>query len=333
VADYSGIQPLGSLGDWHVWAFGGILLAVALLVLRSRRTCPICSFGLVWVAAFLLPMSNIIPFFAYMAERFLYLPMAGFALAAASLIWRLERRRVGLMLLCAMVILTACGVRTALRVKVWRDDRALFTATVRDTPPSAVRPRRNLLFDVLNAGDYKAALPLAEGLWRRGEGEKAMPKRERAEYNRYLGFILSQTGRAEDGARLLCSAIAIDPSYTAPCLDLGIMEGRRGDHQEALAWFDRALEACPGDAPAHYNRGVALRELKRTKEAKDELRKAIFYGYDEGAEAHRALAALLWEEGRIGEVVSLYGEAARRWPDDREVRQWLDAARAAVALH
>jgi hypothetical protein len=68
------------------------LAALALLAFAALRRRTLGAFGILWFAAGLLPVSNLIPLEWAAANRFLHLPLAGLALAAAALAARLPRR-------------------------------------------------------------------------------------------------------------------------------------------------------------------------------------------------------------------------------------------------
>lgn len=275
VIDYSWITPLRSFSDWQVWVYGGALgLFVASLFL-IRRAWPIGSFGLVWVIICLLPFSNIIQVNAYMAERFLYLALAGFAITAASIMEYIKKhlgRKTALVVMA--IILIACGAKSSARASVWKDNITLFTATVHDIPSGVINPRVNLIAYLIGEGKYEEALPLARELWEKAKDKLDIPARDKAEYARNFGLVLLQTGNAEAARELALTAIKIDPSYIKSYVDLGIMEGVKGDHTEALRWFDTAVRLCPADPDAHYNRAIALKSLGRIKESDDAFKKA-----------------------------------------------------------
>lgn len=326
LADYDGVFAPSAWTDWRAWGSLAVLLGVAFVTVRARRKEPVGTYGLLWVALCLLPLSNIVPTMQYMAERFLYPCMAGFALAVAALFRHAEARRPRAAIALALVILAALGARSALRVRDWRNGESLFAATVRDGPAAATRPRRNLLIQLINAGKYDQALPLARELWERTRNDCAIPARQRAEHAYYFGVACVRSGDRGEGNDLIRRALEIDPSYERPCLDHGLELGRAGNHAEALEWFDRAAQAAPDLADAHYNRGIALRDLGRTGEAVAALRRATQCG-PETSEAHKSLAALLWSQGRVAETIPVYQEALAIWPHDEEIQHWLDQAR------
>jgi hypothetical protein len=86
-----------------------------------------------------LPVSNLLfPIGTIMAERFLYLPAAGFAICLVLVIYgvgrRLGRPAIAPFMLCLIIV--ALGIRTWERNRDWRDDISLWTATVRTVPNS-----------------------------------------------------------------------------------------------------------------------------------------------------------------------------------------------------
>jgi len=111
-----------------------VLLWGALLVLAWKRGRRLEAFGLGWIGIALLPVANLIyPAGFYVAERTLYLPSAGLVLAAAAALARLPRERLR-PVMAALVLLG--GIRTFLRVPVWRDDAAVTRSITRDSPRS-----------------------------------------------------------------------------------------------------------------------------------------------------------------------------------------------------
>src|SRR5256885_9716949 len=76
-----------------------------------------------------------------LAERALYLPSAGLALAAGAWLKDLETRRLAVVL---SLLVVAGGVRTALRVPVWRGKRGPSGRGVGGFPPPFARGPPNV---------------------------------------------------------------------------------------------------------------------------------------------------------------------------------------------
>lgn len=113
---------------------------VALLATALRRKRRIEAFGLGWIGVAYLPVANLLfPVGILIAERTLYLPSVGLALAAGSWLAQHRPRRLGLVV---AVLVAAGGIRTALRIPVWRDDKTLTLSILDDSPRSFFGPWR-----------------------------------------------------------------------------------------------------------------------------------------------------------------------------------------------
>ncbi len=128
------LDPRFALGLLCVAAWG-VLLWLTWRRWGGRR---VEAFGLGWIAIALFPVSNLVfPVGVLLAERALYLPSAGLALAAGAWLKDLEARRFAVVL---SVLVVAGGVRSALRVPVWRDTRAMIMSELEDSPRSFYGP-------------------------------------------------------------------------------------------------------------------------------------------------------------------------------------------------
>ncbi len=117
-----------------------LLMWGALLALAWRRGRKLEAFGLGWIGVAFLPVANLFfPVGFLVAERTLYLPSVGLAVAAGVWLARLPRSRL-VPVSAALVLLT--GVRTALRVPVWRDNATVTLSILEDSPRSYVGPKR-----------------------------------------------------------------------------------------------------------------------------------------------------------------------------------------------
>lgn len=136
-ADYSPAErvTVTSLLDSR-FLLGLLCVAVwaSLVWIAWRRGRRIEAYGLGWIAIAYLPVANLLfPHGVLVAERLLYLPSAGLALAAAAALERLPRRWWQVAL---VVLVVGGGVRSALRVPVWRNNGTLALSLLADAPRS-----------------------------------------------------------------------------------------------------------------------------------------------------------------------------------------------------
>lgn len=147
-ADYSPMErtAVTSLADPRFLAGCACLAAWGVLLwLLWRRGRRVEALGIAWVGIALAPVANlVVPVGVLVAERTLYLPSAGLALAlgAGLASWRATlgagTRRwadAGVAL-----VVVAAGVRSALRVPVWESTTTVYQSVVNDSPRSYFGP-------------------------------------------------------------------------------------------------------------------------------------------------------------------------------------------------
>jgi len=135
------------------------LLAVAVwiasLALAWRRGQRVVAFGLLWIPIAYSPVANLLfQIQILIAERTLYLPSAGLALALGAAAGGLTGRRLAA---AAGLVLILGGARSALRVPVWRNQHTVALALIRDAPRSYYT-WRYVAWDHMSVGRYDRAL-------------------------------------------------------------------------------------------------------------------------------------------------------------------------------
>jgi hypothetical protein len=139
-ADYSpNVIPI-SLG-WHAGNLAGVAVAVGVLLVAlaawRRDSARSFAFGVVWFVIAVSPTSN--AFFlsgVILAERTLYLPSVGLALATGWLVARLASDRPHATAVVLSVALALASVKTWTRTPVWRDNQTFFNALLAEAPHS-----------------------------------------------------------------------------------------------------------------------------------------------------------------------------------------------------
>jgi protein O-mannosyl-transferase len=113
---------------------------IGVVVLAWRRGRRVEAYGLGWIGIALLPVANLVfPVGILIAERTLYLPSAGLALAAGATLARLPPARL---VPIVAILVTAGAIRTALRVPVWRNSISVVVSELEDSPDSFDGPWR-----------------------------------------------------------------------------------------------------------------------------------------------------------------------------------------------
>lgn len=244
VADYSfdSITPVRSLwGPAVPAAATGALLLTGLLLLGWRRH-RMLFFGLAVTCSYLglLFVNALYPRASMFAERFLYMPSVGFALAgvaAADLVLRLvpRQREIAGPLLLALVVL-AFSVKARSRNFEWRDNYTLL-ASAADANPRSAWVQASLAGEHFERGDFRSA--------RRHSMEALSIHPEYSRAHLTLGEAVLAAGSPTDAVPHLATAVRLSPrSYRAQS-SLGLAYKEMGDLAAAEEHYDRALEINP----------------------------------------------------------------------------------------
>jgi protein O-mannosyl-transferase len=248
-AEYTGYFQFGRQPWLPVALASAMVLAyLALIGLAVRRGAREVALGLGWFLVALLPVSNLLPIPIPAAERFLYLPLCGIALAVAGTFARLvgeggRRARLASTVLGAWLALFA--VLTNLRHRDWRDDHALWLATVAVNPRSCGAQSAvggSLLSQGMATGDAGA---LREAVRRERLAlelcpDASEPYRAAFTYTR-LGAAEALLGNHAQARAALERAMALHPRLGLPVAWLGYVAYLDGDAAGAATLLKRAI--------------------------------------------------------------------------------------------
>ena len=168
-ADYSPMEIVtASTFGWQQ-LLGVLLLAGwAWAVRRGWTRDTTLTFGLLWMAVALFPVSNVLlPTGIVLAERTLYLPSVGAVFIVSAVLYhafgRLSNRTTVRLVGSGMVgaVLVAAAWHSATRQTVWRDTGTLLSTTVEDAPRS-YRAHWQYAKHLIGNGSVPEALALYE---------------------------------------------------------------------------------------------------------------------------------------------------------------------------
>jgi tetratricopeptide (TPR) repeat protein len=230
---------------------GGAALAAALVAaaIGLRRRAPLAAVGSAVALLAILPGIAALGTQS-VAERYLYISLAGVGLIAAEALGRLARRDRVLAAALGGAIVLALGTATWLRVGVWRDDLTLFRDATAADPESTIQ-RRYLGLALMRAG----RLDEGERELRRAAGLAALAGPGQSEHLvlalRDLGETLEKTGDLAEAGRSFDAAASVaaesGAEVDAAGLALAGFRLRRGEVEGARA----ALAAAIARDPAH----------------------------------------------------------------------------------
>jgi protein O-mannosyl-transferase len=127
--------PMFQWTDWRAVSAVVVIAGLAILTIAMYRWHRTMFFLLGWIFIALLPTANLLTLIgSIMAERFLYLPLVGFAGCLVLFATKVLPKRAAPLLLA--VLIAAFGIRTYIRNSDWQDDLHLWTAAQKVAPNS-----------------------------------------------------------------------------------------------------------------------------------------------------------------------------------------------------
>jgi tetratricopeptide (TPR) repeat protein len=301
---------------WIGYLGAAVVVTVIFWSLRKRNRGLLAGWLLFVGSLFpALGFFNVYPFtFSYVADHFQYLASAGFIAAVAGgtglLFARFPDYGKKLAGGVAVMVAVVFSILTWRQSGLYRNDEALFRATVAQVPDSWM-------------GHHILAFSLSKNPANRAE--TITEYREALRLNPVfpdshlgLGAELAATpvGRAEAIAEFR-RALALRPHYAEAHNALGVELARAADHlPEAIAHFEEAIRIKPDLPEAHLNLANALMKIPgRTEEAFGHYLLALRLRPDY-ARAHFDFAnALSASPGKAAEAVAQYREALRLNPN------------------
>ena len=129
-------------------------------------------------------------------------------------------------------------------------------------------------------------------------------------------------GRLDEAEASCTQAVALKSDYAEAHYNLGIALKELGRLEEAELSYTQAIALKPNYAEAHSNLGVTLKRLGRVDEAEASYKKAIALKPD-SAEACYNLGNALKDRGRLDEAELIYTQAIALKPDYAEAHNGL----------
>jgi tetratricopeptide (TPR) repeat protein len=255
-----------------------LLAALMTLALVLRRRLPALAAGWFWYLGLLVPVIGLVQVGSQTsADRYMYLPLAGVALAV---IWpcadllRGQRRLRSAAAVVAVAALGAFAAAAHAQTRTWESSLSL----------------------------YRSSLALA------AEDEKWL-----AHYG--LAIAYSEQGDRTRAADHYLASIAGRPEWTGARNNYASLLLKEARPSDALAQSREAIMVAPGEARGHYGEGLALAALGRDEQAVRSFRTALGLKPD-FAIVYTDLGAAVARLGRLQEAEMAFLEAVRRLPED-----------------
>ena len=305
-------DPVRSLVDSRFLGALALLAIVGGWIVFAWQRLPVLAFAAAWVFLTLLPVFNIRGVGANVfSERYLYIPSLGFCLLVVSVTQHALRRLPSNVNwpagLAALALVSGFYlVQTFRRNLDWKDEFALFSSAVAESPQSA-QMRTSLAQSYLQKGmpseaerQYLEAIRVG---WERKPADKDQIANAygglggiyvgQGEYQKGLeavetglkignfeikgpayGIALLRVGRLDEGAKALYDYHLRNPNDEIVLDALGVIALSRRDYDKAVEYLQRAVKIVPDFGSARNNLGRTYLEMGKPQEALPHLQRA-----------------------------------------------------------
>lgn len=316
-----------------------VLAAIAGWIALARRA-PLAGFAALWVFIFLLPAMNFSglgrnPF----AERYLYLPSAGFCLLVTISAARLMRRlpagfRMPTKVALLIAVLVGYTAQTIVRNADWKDDQTLWAETLKQSPDA---PFVRIMVASAQSADSTAS-PLAEQNYRRAIelSRQQIPPDRLYALKGYEGLasLYADRGQVDKAMEEIAQARAIAPDDSDVAAEEGMILARVGQGTASEAALNRALASHPLNENLLAALGVIARDehhdLKRAVELFSRALAVHPQLDDFNASQHNNLAGVYADQDNYAAAIAELRLAIKTLPNDPEFHVNLASALAAT---
>jgi tetratricopeptide (TPR) repeat protein len=344
-------HPIHSLLEWRGIMAVTVTLGFIFTLYLARDRNRVVFFSLLLVVIPLLPAFYIPALGEHtFAERYLYLPSAGFViivsmgLCGIASLDALRDRAVPIMLSVVFVITALYSAGTIKRNPVWKDSFTLWSDTVKKSPDS-YGVRNNLGNAYRNQGrmdeaieEFRAALRLKPnfveahnnlGLTYVDKGlldtaiqrfKKALYlKPDYAEAHNNLGLAYTKQGATDEAVEELILALRLKPDFVEARNNLGLAYFAQGRTEGAIREFRLALSLSPESVSIHTNLGIAYSRQGRIDDAIEQYKQALMLNPD-SAETHFNLGIAYRDKGLTSTAIREFEKGLKIKPDDEVAR-------------
>ncbi|MFZ7107711.1 MAG: tetratricopeptide repeat protein [Bacteroidota bacterium] len=306
--DYSFNQvPVVGLASPAAIVSGLLCIGFLVIVLLQWKKQPVLVFGILFYFIALSPVGN----FLYLigttaAERFLFLPSAGFAIAliaGAGALLRLPlnnlqgpRLRPATIVFATVVVLFAG--RAVSRSAEWKDTLTVLESGVIASPNSA-RAHSALASEYRIRGEQSGLLQDRRKWFEAAIAEyrasiAILPEQTFSHYNLALSYQrYGDTARAFSEYR---ATLAIKPDHDFALNNLGALYGAQGQYDSALSCMRSAAAVKPSNLTYQENVGVYLYYTGQL-DAADSLAQRLLQAYPDNTKAREILQAVTTARG------------------------------------
>ena len=323
--------PLNLNADYYIPDIRGISLSFILsslfiasaftIIIRLYKKNKLITFFGSWFFVTLLPVLGIVPIGNIMAERYLYLPIAGFCGIAVSIGTNAVFRKKGAIIIG--IILLSMQIGVIWRNGVWQNDTTLWFYTYQREPNSA-RACSNLGNTYFKNNRYEDAIRMYK---------KSLTLPYSYPFIHFnLGATYEKVGLADKAIEEYKASISRNNDNTLAFNNLGTVYDKQGLYDLAIEAYNNALANNPYFPLTHNNLGNTYEHIGNSEKAMAEYTAALKID-NNYADAHNNLGAMYLKKGILDKAIDELKKAARLKPDHQDAHYNLGIAYATKGLY
>lgn len=239
--------PLEALGA------SAVMVAAAVVLIRSSRWSAGTCTALALAAAALAPVMHLVPLPVknVASDRFLYLPLAGLAVALATGLPELRSRRVlGAVWLAGVLAIVLLGSATIRRNRAWADEVTFWSAALDSAPADPLVAWTESAQVLFREGRFAASAALRGRILQLLSFRGSLSPATRRSQQDMLAICLAEEGREEEALRLLRERLSEEPTSVPLRTNIAVVELRRLNFEGARRELGAALRSDPASPPA-----------------------------------------------------------------------------------
>jgi len=267
--------PAGQNGDWHLpvfhsftdsfaWLYVLALAGLMILIVFLRSRVRLASYGLLIFLLMLAPTSSVVPVVDVLAERRMYMPIAGLILAAIGILVRLRLSPATLRAVAIASVLIA-ALLSWNRSAVWASPEVFWGDSAQKNP---LNPRAHFGLGTSLLARHDCVAAVKELAIARSQD----PSKTDIQWN--LGQAYQCNGQLEL-ALIQYRAVADTRPSADAWNQIAYNEARLGHSDEVFAALADAMRLDPDNAVSWAYRGLARMTTSNSKDAQADFERAL----------------------------------------------------------
>ena len=280
-----------------------LCVSLAVKIFRNFRKHYIEIVAILLIIVPFLLSANLFVYVGFViAERNLYLSVAGFSLLVCRGLAKLQKKLPRMSNILLAILFSCFLSKSFVRSSDWSCEISLFRSGLQVCYDNA-KVHYNVAKKLADQNRIDEAVTFYK------ESIRIEPEYEHALNN--LANLLKSRNKYQEAEQLLLKAIAVNPKFSAAHMNLGIVEQARGKFEQAEKAYLQALDLRRFYPDAEYNLGNLYLKTRRLEAAEKRFRAA---SNDKHELAYANLIILLDERGRYEEAQDVIKEAMKIFP-------------------